>query len=394
MTPIEWTTGAWASHDWDWVVVGCGLTGASFARSLAESTNARVLVVDRREHIGGNVYDYTDEFGVRVQRYGAHIFHTSSEPVWQFLSRFTGWYPYHHRVMANVDGQLVPMPFNFTSLDQLLPGTAAALRLELAREFPGQARVAVSALLNAERDSVRDLGEFVSATLFRNYTAKQWGRPIEEVDSSVLARVPVTLSEDAEYFRDRYQAIPIDGYTAMVERMLDHPSIGVLLGADGRATIDAIPSARVLWTGPIDEFFAHRFGPLAYRSLRFENTSVPGWRTKPVAVINHPGDVPFTRIIEHTHFSPQPTEFSTLTYEFPAKYTAGSNEPFYPDANDESRRRYAQYSAAAHELDGRVVFAGRLGDFRYYDMHQAVARALLLADNVRAGRRQPVPVSA
>jgi UDP-galactopyranose mutase len=391
MTPIEWTTGTWASDDWDWVVVGCGLTGASFARCLAESTDARVLVVDRREHIGGNVYDYADESGVRVQRYGAHIFHTSSEPVWQFLSRFTGWYPYRHRVMASVDERLVPLPFNFTSLDQLRPNDAAGLRLELGREFPGQARVPVATLLSAERPAVRDLGEFVLATLFRNYTAKQWGRPIEEVDSSVLARVPVTLSEDDEYFRDRHQAIPIDGYTAMVERILDHPSISVVLGADGRAAVDSLPAARVLWTGQIDEFFAHRFGALPYRSLRFENQTVPGWRTQPVAVINHPGDVPFTRIIEHTHFSPRRTDFSTLTYEFPADYIAGSNEPFYPDANDDSRRRYAQYAAAADELDGRVLFAGRLGDFRYYDMHQAVARALLLAENVREERPGLVP---
>jgi UDP-galactopyranose mutase len=391
MTPIEWTTGTRARDDWDWVVVGCGLTGASFARSLADSTDARVLVVDRREHIGGNVYDYTDEFGVRVQRYGAHIFHTSSEPVWQFLSRFTGWYPYRHRVMANVNEQLIPLPFNFTSLDRLLPGDARALQVELGHEFPGQARVPVAGLLTAERASVRDLGEFVLATLFRNYTAKQWGRPIEEVDSSVLARVPVTLSYDAEYFRDRYQAIPVDGYTAMVERMLDHPSITVALGADGRATIDALPSTRVLWTGQIDDFFAHRFGALPYRSLQFENRSVPGWRTLPVAVVNHPGDVPFTRVIEHTHFSPRPTEFSTLTYEFPAEYVPGTNEPFYPDANDDSRGVYAQYAAAAADLGGDVLFAGRLGDFRYYDMHQAVARALLLAENVREERARLVP---
>jgi UDP-galactopyranose mutase len=345
-----------------------------------------VLVVDRREHIGGNVYDYTDESGVRVQRYGAHIFHTSSEPVWQFLSRFTDWYPYRHRVMANVNEQLVPLPFNFAALDQLRPHDCAALRRELVAEFPGQARVPVAALLTAERAAVRDLGEFVLATLFRNYTAKQWGRPIEEVDSSVLARVPVTLSEDAEYFRDRYQAIPIDGYTAMVERMLDHPSISVVVGADGRAAVDALPSARVMWTGQIDEFFRHRFGALPYRSLRFENKTVRGWRPLPVAVVNHPGEVPFTRIIDHTHFSPQRTEFSTLTYEFPADYVAGTNEPFYPDASDDSRSRYAKYAAAAVELDGRVVFAGRLGDFRYYDMHQAVARALVLAENVREER--------
>jgi UDP-galactopyranose mutase len=390
VTPVESTSGRSVATGWDWVVVGCGLTGATFARRLADSSDARVLVVDRRAHIGGNVYDYTDGHGVRVQRYGAHIFHTSSEPVWQFLSRFTEWYPYRHRVMANVNEQLVPLPFNFTALGQLRPDSADRLRHDLASEFPGQARVAVAALLTAERASVRELGEFVSATLFRNYTAKQWGRPIEEVDASVLARVPVTLSDDADYFRDIYQAIPAAGYTAMVERMLDHPAITVALGADGRAIVDANPSARVLWTGQIDEFFAHRFGALPYRSLRFENHSVPGWRTQPVAVLNQPGDVPFTRIIEHTHFAAHRTEFSTLTYEFPVEYRAGRNEPFYPVADDASRDLHARYEAAATDLDGQVLFAGRLGDFRYYDMHQAVARALVLAEKVNDERRLPV----
>jgi UDP-galactopyranose mutase len=379
-----------AGH-FDWVVVGCGLTGASFARSLADSTGARILVVDRREHIGGNVYDYTNSSGVRVQRYGAHIFHTSSEPVWQFLSRFTEWYPYQHRVMANVNDQLVPLPFNFTALRQLLPADAAQLQLELASEFPGQARVPVAALLGAERPAVRELGEYVMATLFRNYTAKQWGRPIEQVDSSVLARVPVTLSEDAEYFRDRYQAIPLEGYTTMVARMLDHPSISVELGVDGRAVVDAMPAARVLWTGQIDEFFAHRFGALPYRSLYFQHRTVPGWRTQPVSVLNQPGDVPYTRIIEHTHFAPHRTEFSTLTYEYPAAHSPGENEPFYPVADEQSKALYARYATAADALGERVQFAGRLGDFRYYDMHQAVARALGLAENVRAENAQPAP---
>jgi UDP-galactopyranose mutase len=394
MTFNEWTASDVAAQDWDWVVVGCGLTGASFARGLVDSTDARVLVVDRREHIGGNVYDYTDSSGVRVQRYGAHIFHTSSEPVWRFLSRFTDWYPYRHRVMANVSGQLVPLPFNFTALEQLMPAAADRLRGELAAEFPGQARVPVEALLRADRASVRDLGEFLLDTLFRNYSAKQWGRPIEEIDASVLARVPVTLSDDADYFRDRYQAIPAHGYTAMVERMLDHPAIGVALGADGRAVIDARPSARVLWTGQIDEFFERRFGALPYRSLRFDHRIVAGWRTQPVSVINHPGDEPFTRIIEHTHFSSHRTEQSTLTYEYPADYVSAKNEPFYPVVDDESRQLYARYEAAAAELGSRVQFAGRLGDFKYYDMHQAVARALVLVDNVRSEGRLPVPAGS
>jgi UDP-galactopyranose mutase len=376
----------------DWVVVGCGLTGATFARQLAELGGQKVLIVDHREHIAGNVYDELDSAGVRVQRYGAHIFHTSSTPVWEFLSRFTDWYPYQHRVLAQVDGRTVPIPFNFTSLQTLLPAEAIRLADALRAEFPGQARVPVAALLSAADADVRWLGEFITDKVFRHYTAKQWGRPIEEVDPSVLSRVPVTLSHEDGYFRDRYQAIPADGYTALVARLLDHPAITVQTGVDGRAALDALPRSQVFWTGPLDEFFDREFGALDYRSLRFEHQHVAGWRTQPAAVINYPGAEAYTRVIEHTHFGAQPTRSSTLTFEFPSKYRPGENEPYYPVLDDRNRALQERYLAAAAELDGRVLFGGRLGDFRYYDMHQAVARALGLAESVLSRRPAPALV--
>jgi UDP-galactopyranose mutase len=370
----------------DWVVVGCGLTGATFAHELAEKASARVLVVDRRPHIGGNVYDCLDDNGVRVQQYGAHIFHTSSHGVWDFLSRFTDWYPYEHRVLASVDDQLIPLPFNFTSLQALLPDDAASLQAQLRKEFPTEDRVPVAALVSAEHPAVRDLGELISDKIFRNYTAKQWGRPIEQVDASVLARVPVALSTDDRYFRDRYQAIPVDGYTAMVARMLDHPLIEVANQVDGKEAIEAHPAARVLWSGQIDAYFDYQYGELPYRSLGFTHRQQAGWRTLPVAVVNYPGSAPFTRVIDHSHFSARKTTNSTLTYEYPSPYLAGENEPFYPVVDEQSRRQHARYLEAAASLAGRVLFGGRLGDFRYYDMHQAVGRALTLSSEVLEGR--------
>jgi len=375
-----------AAHDW--VVVGCGLTGATFARCIAERSAARVLVVDQRSHIGGNVFDSLDDSGVRVQRYGAHIFHTGSDDIWNFLSRFTDWFPYQHRVLASVNDQLVPIPFNFTSLERLLPAEAADMKRDLLIEFPGQQRVPVARLVGSPTRSVRELGEFVLETVFRHYTAKQWGQPIEKVDPAVLSRVPVTLSHDDRYFRDKYQAIPSRGYTALVERLLDHPGIDVALETDGAGALRQTHGVRALWTGRIDAFFEYEFGALPYRSLRFENVHRRSADGLPVAVVNHPSaDVAFTRVIDHRHFAPTNTAATTLTYEYPTPYQAGHNEPFYPVSDPSSMAMFDSYAALARDTD--VLFAGRLGDFRYYDMHQAVGRAMTLAGVALEGRCDP-----
>jgi UDP-galactopyranose mutase len=369
---------------YDWVVVGAGLTGVTFARRLAEAAGLRVLVVDERDHVGGNVYDEPDAHGVLVQRYGAHIFHTGSALVFDYLTQFTQWFPYEHRVLARVGDALVPVPFNFTSLETLLPERAPRLREALLREFPADARVPVAKLLASTDADVRDVGEFVVESVFRGYTAKQWGRPLEAVDPAVLARVPVAVGYDDRYFRDAYQAIPRDGYAAMVRRMLDHPNITVALETAGAPLLHL--GERALWTGRIDAYFDFSLGRLPYRSLRFEN--VPGrWRELPVAVVNHPGAEPYTRVIDHSHFSPAEATGTTLSYEHPAAYEPSVNEPFYPVSDAASQELYEAYAAQAAGRD--VLFAGRLGDFRYYDMHQAVARALTLADAVRQGRGDP-----
>ncbi|UQX87941.1 UDP-galactopyranose mutase [Jatrophihabitans telluris] len=376
--------------NYDWIVVGSGLSGVSFARTLAEA-GAEVLIVERRDHIGGNVFDAPDAHGVLVQRYGAHIFHTGSRRIFNYLSQFTEWYRYEHRVLAAVatpaGEQLVPVPFNFTSLQRLWPDRADAVIRSLLEQFPAGARVPVSDLVTCPDPQVAELGEYVLDTIFRGYTAKQWGRPVETVDPSVLARVPVTLSHDDRYFRDEFQAIPRDGYTAMVQRMLTHPRLSVALESDGASELRRHPSARALWTGRVDAFFDYELGELPYRSLRFFNTSVDTWRALPTAVVNYPGQPPYTRVIDHSHFSPEIQAGTTLTYEFPQSYSRGMNEPFYPVATEDSAalfERYAERAAASG-----VLFAGRLGDFRYYDMHQAVGRALTLAESALEHRLDP-----
>jgi UDP-galactopyranose mutase len=365
---------------YDWIVVGSGLTGATFARRLAERSNAQVLVVDRRPHIAGDVYDTVEEDGVRIQRYGAHIFHTSSRAIVGFLSRFTDWYPYQHRVLASVDDLYVPLPFNFSALEMLLPAHAQQLQRDLLAEFPSGARVGVAQLIRSSNSRVRELGEFIVERILRGYTAKQCGHAIEADDRPVLERAPVTLSHDDRYFRDDFQAIPRGGYTAMVSNILEHPSITVALGVDGADELRQRQGARVLWTGQIDSYFDYEFGPLPYRSLRFENSSSPRWHDLPVAVVNHPGDQPFSRIVDHSYFASRPTDGTVLTHEYPAAYRPGQNEPFFPVLDAESRRVHDRYTERAAATD--VLFAGRLAEFRYYDMHEAVGRAATVADAV------------
>ena len=370
------------------MVVGAGLSGATLAERIATERGQSVLVVDRRPHIAGNAYDEIDGAGVRVHRYGAHIFHTVSDRVWAYLSRFTDWLPYTHRVMGRIDGATVPLPFNLTTLHALLPGPAPALERRLIAEVGLDARIPVLTLLEHDDPALRSLGEFVYEKVFLHYTMKQWGFRPEEIDRSVTGRVPVVVSHDDRYFHDRYQGIPADGYSAMVARMLDQPGITVETGVDFRELSDRVGYDRMAYTGPIDEFFDLAYGALPYRSLRFEHTTVEVDRFQAAAVVNFPDQSPYTRIIEHAQFSDQHLGVSTITHEYPEPYERGANEPYYPLPQPENRRRYRQYQAAAAELGGRVVFSGRLAEYKYYDMDQAVAHALT---RLRATRSPVVP---
>lgn len=349
-----------------------------------------MLVVDRRDHIAGNAYDGVDETGIRVHRYGAHIFHTVSHRVWTYLSQFTDWLPYTHRVLGRIDGATVPLPFNLTTLHALLPSRdAERLERRLVDTVGPGARIPVLALLEHVDPALRALGELVYEKVFLHYTMKQWGYRPEEIDRAVTGRVPVVVSRDDRYFRDRYQGIPTDGYTAMVARMLARPGITVQTGVDFRDVIDRVRYDRLVYTGPIDEYFGYVHGPLPYRSLRFEHRSIATDRFQAAAVVNFPDDTPYTRVIEHAQFSGQHLGTTTVTYEYPEPHELGRNEPYYPLPQPENHRLYARYAASAAELAGQVVFSGRLAEYRYYDMDQAVAHALAVFRNEIAGERCP-----
>ncbi|WP_182086596.1 UDP-galactopyranose mutase [Aureimonas sp. ME7] len=354
----------------DALVVGAGFAGAVLAERLAEGSGRRVLVVDRRDHIAGNAYDHLDEAGVLVHRYGPHIFHTNSPKVVDYLSRFTGWRPYEHRVLARVGDKLLPIPINRTTLNALfgcdLRSDADAAAFLKARAEP------VAVPLTAEDEVVGAVGRELYETFFRGYTRKQWGLDPSALDRSVTARVPARTDTDDRYFTDRFQAMPEGGYTAMFERMLDHPNITVRLSTDHRDIRETVEVGHTVFTGPVDEFFDHRFGRLPYRCLAFRHETHDRPEFQPVGVVNYPGeDVAFTRITEYKHLTGQRHDKTSLSYEFPSD----EGDPYYPVPREENQALYRRYEALANATPD-VSFVGRLATYRYYNMDQVVAQAL------------------
>jgi UDP-galactopyranose mutase len=363
---------------WDWLIVGAGFTGAVLAERIATQLDQSVLVIDRRGHIAGNAYD-CPENGLLVHRYGPHIFHTNSERVWAYLSRFTAWRPYFHHVLGMVDGRPVPVPFNLNSILALFPPRMADRLCDTLIERFGFGQKVPILKLRTEADSeLRFLADYVYANVFEGYTLKQWGMRPEELSPSVTARVPVFVSRDDRYFQDRYQAMPRDGYTALFQRLLDHPRISVELNVEYRDALSAVPHDRTVFTGPIDEFFDYTHGPLPYRSLRFERRVEPRAFGLPVGTVNYPNEFDFTRITDQRYLSGEPDAEPLLITEYPEPYVVGVNEPYYPIPSPTTTALHDRYLSTAATLDGRVFFAGRLGDYAYYNMDQACARALAL----------------
>jgi UDP-galactopyranose mutase len=363
-----------AAHDV--LVVGAGFSGAVSARWLAER-GMRSLVIDRRDHIAGNAYDYVDEHGVLCHRYGPHIFHTNSERVVDFLSRFTTWRPYEHRVVAEVDGRFVPIPINRTTVQELhgvrLDDEAAVTAHLAALAEPRDE------LRTSEDAVVAKVGRDLYERMFRGYTRKQWDLDPSELHASVCARIPVRTNDDDRYFTDDFQCMPADGYTAMFARMLDHPLIEVRTGVDHGSVAGALDAPLTVWTGSIDSFFDFRLGPLPYRSLRFEHElrATPGGAlAQPVAQVNYPNErIPYTRVTEFRHLTGQVAEVSTLAYEFPT----AEGDPYYPIPRPENRELFAGYKALAQRRPD-VLFVGRLGRYQYLNMDQVVAGTLKALD--------------
>ena len=355
---------------YDTLVVGAGFAGAVLAERLAADAGQRVLVVDRRPHIGGNAYDELDAAGVLIHRYGPHIFHTNSADVFDYLSGFTDWRPYEHKVLASVDAKLVPMPINRTTLNELY-----GLSLEddaQAAAFLASRAVSVADIRTSEDVVIAAVGRDLYETFFRGYTRKQWGLDPSELDRAVTARVPTRTSTDDRYFTDTFQAMPANGYTQMFEAMLDHPGITLDLGVEYRDVIDGIDVDHIVFTGPIDEYFDFRFGKLPYRSLQFQHETHDVAQFQPVAVVNYPDEaVPQTRITEYKHLTGQRHAKTSISYEFPS--TEG--DPYYPIPRPENQALFKRYEALADAEKG-VTFVGRLATYRYYNMDQVVGQAL------------------
>ena len=363
----------------DWLIVGAGCTGCALAERIATQLGKSVLVVDRRDHIAGNSYDCYDEHGILVHQYGPHIFRTNDPRLWAYLSRFTEWRLYYHRVLAVVDGVKVPVPFNLNSLRALYPPKQAEKLEQLLIENYGfGSKVPILKLRESAPAELKALAEYIYEKVFQFYTVKQWGFTPEELSPTVTAGVPIYVSRDDRYFQEIYQGVPKLGFTEMMRRMLRHPKIRVLLNTDYRDIREEVKFDRMVCTGPIDEFFDYVHGPLPYRSIRFEYSFAPVEQFQEAAVVNYPNEYDFTRITEFKHLTGQTCIGSTVAREYSELHKVGTNDPYYPIPRDENAALYAKYEKETAKLKGTVLFAGRLGDYKYYSMHQAFARALSL----------------
>jgi UDP-galactopyranose mutase len=330
------------------MVIGAGFAGCVLAERLAASLGKRVLLVDKRPHIGGNAYDYHDENGILIHKYGPHIFHTNCREVFNYLSRFTEWHPYQHRVRAWVDGCLIPI--NLDTINTLYGTTFNAFQLA---EFYKSVAEPRAELKTSEDVILSQVGRELYEKFFRNYTRKQWGLDPSELDAAVTARVPTRTNRDDRYFTDAYQAMPLKGFTRMFDRMLDHPNIKVLLNTD------------------------YRFGKLPYRSLQFQWETLNTERAQPVAVVNYPNDNLYTRVTEFKHLTGQQHPKTTRVYEYPQ----AEGDPYYPIPRPENAALYKQYQELGAATPG-VHFVGRLGTYKYYNMDQVVAQALTLSARI------------
>lgn len=377
-----------ARQGFDYLIVGAGFAGSVLAERLAAGLGKRVLLIDRRPHIGGNAYDHHDDAGVLIHRYGPHIFHTNAQRIVDYLSRFTAWRPYEHRVLAVVDDQQVPIPINRTTLNALY---GLDLRTEEeAEQYLASRAERVESIRTSEDVVINQIGRELYEKFFRGYTRKQWGLDPSQLDKSVTSRIPTRTNTDDRYFTDSFQQIPLHGYTRMFERMLDHPNIKVMLNTDYREVRDEVAHDHLIYCGPIDEYFDFCFGKLPYRSLRFEHKSLDQAQFQAVGTVNYPDeDVPYTRISEYKHITGQQHAKTSITYEYPS----AEGDPYYPIPRPENAALYKRYQRLADATPG-VTFLGRLGTYKYYNMDQVVAQALALYQRIEEARQPAAPADA
>ncbi|MDQ2693575.1 MAG: UDP-galactopyranose mutase, partial [Chloroflexota bacterium] len=363
----------------DYLIVGAGFAGSVLAERLAAGSGKKVLIIDRRPHIAGNAYDYHNEDGILIHKYGPHIFHTNSHEVFNYLSKFTEWRQYQHRVLASVDGQLLPLPINLDTINRLYGLNLNAFEL---KEFFQKVAEPREKIATSEDVVVSKVGRELYEKFFKNYTRKQWDLDPSELDASVTSRVPIRYNRDDRYFSDIYQVMPSHGYTRLFEHLLDHPNIKIMLNTDYQEIMDMISYKEVIFTGPVDEYFGFIYGKLPYRSLQFQFATLNEEQHQPVAVINYPNEYPYTRVTEFKHLTGQKGPKTTLVYEYPTI----NGDPYYPIPRAENAQLYARYQSLAAQKRG-VYFAGRLATYKYYNMDQVVAQALTLYAKIQGIER-------
>ena len=364
----------------DYLIAGAGFAGAVAASQMARNFNKKVMIVDRRDHVGGNAYDHHNGAGILIHKYGPHIFHTNSKDVFDYLSQFTEWRQYSHRVLASVNGKLVPIPINLDTVNRLYDLSLTSDELEDYFASVAEKRESIT---TSEDVIVARVGRDLYEKMFRNYTRKQWGLDPSQLDASVTARIPVRLNRDDRYFTDVYQAMPLNGYTRMFENMLDHPNITINLGTDYRDVLKSVRYKELIYTGPVDEFFDYRFGPLPYRSLRFRHETFNVERFQDAPVVNYPNEHDYTRITEFKQLTGQTHSHTSVVYEYPCN----GGDPYYPVPRPENATLYKKYEALGAATKG-VHFVGRLATYRYYNMDQVVAQALTLCAKLSGATRE------
>ena len=351
----------------DYLIVGAGYAGSVLAERLA-ATNKKVLIIDKRNHIAGNAYDHYNEDGILVHKYGPHIFHTNSKDVFNYLSKFTEWHNYQHKVLASVDGQMVPVPINLNTINSLYGLNLSSADVE---DFFASRAENVNQVLTSEDVVVSKVGRELYEKFFRGYTRKQWELDPSELDASVTARVPTRTNKDDRYFTDSYQAMPLHGYTRMFEKMLSHPNIKIMLNTSYQDIMDEISYKKLIFTGPVDEYFNFCYGKLPYRSIEFKFETLDKATFQTTGTVNYPNDYAFTRITEFKHLTGQEHKKTSIVYEFPK----ADGDPYYPIPKAENGLLYKKYQALADQLSN-TYFVGRLATYKYYNMDQVVAQAL------------------
>jgi UDP-galactopyranose mutase len=354
----------------DFLIVGAGFAGAVMAERLASQLNKKVLIIDKRSHIGGNTYDHYNNDGLLIHKYGPHLFHTNSREIFDYLGQFTTWRPYEHRVLASVDGMLVPIPINLNTINQLYGLQLSSNQVD---EFLRSKEETKTQIITSEDVVVNKVGRELYEKFFKGYTKKQWGLDPSELDASVAARIPVRNNRDNRYFTDTYQAMPLLGYTRMFENMLSHPNIKIMLNTDYKEIEEMIPHKEMIFTGPVDYYFDYCYGKLPYRSIEFRFETFETEMHQITGTVNYPNEHPYTRITEFKYITGQKHAKTTVVYEYPQK----DGDPYYPVPRPENSELYKRYQTLALGLKS-VYFTGRLATYKYYNMDQVVAQSLTL----------------